>query len=104
MQDTAKFGANTLPNGIRSRFVNGVNGLKMHILEAGFEDNDGLGQRPCLLLLHGFPELAYSWRKVMGPLRRRAITWWRLISVGMDEPPVGAVNMTMIWHRSDFSI
>ena len=24
--------------------------------------------RPCLLLLHGFPELAYSWRKVMLPL------------------------------------
>jgi pimeloyl-ACP methyl ester carboxylesterase len=36
----------------------------MHILEAGFEGKD----RPCLLLLHGFPELAYSWRKVMLPL------------------------------------
>ncbi|HZO47241.1 MAG TPA: alpha/beta fold hydrolase, partial [Xanthobacteraceae bacterium] len=24
--------------------------------------------RPCLLLLHGFPELAYSWRKVLLPL------------------------------------
>ena len=24
--------------------------------------------RPCLLLLHGFPELAYSWRKIMLPL------------------------------------
>src|SRR5262249_44582844 len=24
--------------------------------------------RPCVVLLHGFPELAYSWRKVMGPL------------------------------------
>ena len=38
MQDTIKFEAIDLPNGIRSRFVNGVNGLKMHILEAGFED------------------------------------------------------------------
>jgi pimeloyl-ACP methyl ester carboxylesterase len=36
----------------------------MHVLEAGFE---GKG-RPCVLLLHGFPELAYSWRKVMLPL------------------------------------
>ena len=53
-----------LPQGIRSRFVNNVNGLNMHILEAGFED----GNRPCVLLLHGFPELAYSWRKVMLPL------------------------------------
>jgi pimeloyl-ACP methyl ester carboxylesterase len=36
----------------------------MHILEAGFESEN----RPCVLLLHGFPELAYSWRKVMLPL------------------------------------
>ena len=50
-----------LPTGIRSRFVDGVNGLRVHILEAGYES----AQRPRLLLLHGFPELAYSWRKVM---------------------------------------
>jgi pimeloyl-ACP methyl ester carboxylesterase len=50
--------------GIRSRFVDDVNGLRMHVLEAGFEDEG----RPCVLLLHGFPELAYSWRKVMVPL------------------------------------
>lgn len=37
----------------------------MHILEAGFtEAND----RPCIMLLHGFPELAYSWRKIMLPI------------------------------------
>ncbi|PYQ46111.1 MAG: alpha/beta hydrolase [Acidobacteria bacterium] len=53
-----------LPMGIRSRFVNNVNGLRMHVLEAGFEAKG----RPCVLLLHGFPELAYSWRKVMLPL------------------------------------
>jgi pimeloyl-ACP methyl ester carboxylesterase len=50
-----------LPAGIRSRFADGINGLRMHVLEAGFETSG----RP-LLLLHGFPELAYSWRKVMG--------------------------------------
>ena len=53
-----------LPAGIRSRFVDDVNGLRMHVLEAGFETQG----RPALLLLHGYPELAYSWRKVMGPL------------------------------------
>jgi pimeloyl-ACP methyl ester carboxylesterase len=53
-----------LPAGIRSRFVDGINGLCMHVLEAGYEG----GGRPCLLLLHGFPELAYSWRKVMPAL------------------------------------
>jgi pimeloyl-ACP methyl ester carboxylesterase len=51
-----------LPAGIRSRFVDGVNGLRMHVLEAGEP------ARPAVLLLHGFPELAYSWRKVMPAL------------------------------------
>jgi len=41
-----------------------INGLTVHLLEAGFEGKE----RPCVLLLHGFPELAYSWRKVMLPL------------------------------------
>jgi pimeloyl-ACP methyl ester carboxylesterase len=54
----------TLAQGIRSRFIDNINGLRVHVLEAGFE---GTG-RPCILLLHGFPELAYSWRKVMLPL------------------------------------
>jgi pimeloyl-ACP methyl ester carboxylesterase len=48
-----------LPAAIRSRSLDGVNGLVMHVLEAG-----EVG-RPCLILLHGFPELAYSWRQVM---------------------------------------
>jgi len=53
-----------LPQGIRARYVHGINGLRVHVLEAGFETPG----RPCVLLLHGFPELAYSWRKVMLPL------------------------------------
>jgi pimeloyl-ACP methyl ester carboxylesterase len=58
------YGNATLPAGIRSRMVDNVNGMTVHMLEAGFETAD----RPCVLLLHGFPELAYSWRKVMLPL------------------------------------
>jgi pimeloyl-ACP methyl ester carboxylesterase len=61
---TTTFPPLPLPPGIRSRHVPGVNGLTMHVLEAGYESPD----RPCVLLLHGFPELAYSWRKVMLPL------------------------------------
>src|SRR5216110_652796 len=53
-----------LPAGIRSRYVDNINGLRMHVLEAGFETRG----RPCVLLLHGFPELAYSWRKVLPAL------------------------------------
>src|SRR5258708_7806674 len=52
-----EYGKDTLPLGIRSRYVDNNNGVKMHILEAGFE-----GKRPCVILLHGFPELAYTWR------------------------------------------
>ena len=53
-----------LPSGIRSRYVDDINGLRMHVLEAGYESRG----RPCILLLHGFPELAWSWRKVMPAL------------------------------------
>jgi len=53
-----------LSNGIRSRFVDNHNGLTMHVLEAGYETPG----RACVLLLHGFPELAYSWRKIMPAL------------------------------------
>src|SRR6266496_2739210 len=57
------------PPGILSRFVEDVNGLRMHILEAGFEArSEKSGAHPLILMLHGFPELAYSWRKVMLPL------------------------------------
>jgi len=51
-----------LPRGIRSRLVQNVNGIRMHVLEAG------QAQQPLVLLVHGFPELAYSWRKVMLPI------------------------------------
>jgi pimeloyl-ACP methyl ester carboxylesterase len=53
-----------LPAGSRARVVPCVNGLRVHLLEAGFAPPG----RPCILLLHGFPEIAYSWRKVMLPL------------------------------------
>ncbi len=54
----------SLPGGIRSRQIANVNGMTVHILEAGYETPG----RPAVLLLHGFPELAYSWRKVMPAL------------------------------------
>jgi pimeloyl-ACP methyl ester carboxylesterase len=55
-------GPDVLPAGMRARFVDRVNGLRMHLLEAGRPGD------PCVLLLHGFPEIAYSWRKVMPAL------------------------------------
>ncbi|RYF32184.1 MAG: alpha/beta fold hydrolase, partial [Comamonadaceae bacterium] len=64
MADSAPLLPLPLAPGIRARMVDNGNGLAMHVLEAGFD----VPGRPCLLLLHGFPELAYSWREVMLPL------------------------------------
>jgi pimeloyl-ACP methyl ester carboxylesterase len=55
------YGGGTLPKGVRSRMIHGINSLDVHILEAGFESSG----RPLALLLHGFPDLAYGWRHVM---------------------------------------
>jgi len=89
-----------LPPGIRSRFVDGVNGLRMHVLEAGFETPG----RPALLLVHGYPELAFSWRRIMGPLaaagyhvfapdvRGYGRTSPAPIAYGDDLRPFGTVN------------
>ncbi len=58
------YGNGTIPAGIRSRQIENVNGMSVHILEAGYETPG----RQAVLLLHGFPELCFSWRKVMPPL------------------------------------
>ena len=60
----APYSPAVLPPGLRSRFVDNINGLRMHVLEAGFE----VRGRPAVVFLHGFPELAFSWRKVMPSL------------------------------------
>ncbi len=60
------YGATTIPIGIRSRLLPNVNGITMHALEAGHESPN----RPAVLLVHGFPELAYSWRHVMLPIAK----------------------------------
>ena len=53
------YGNNTLPAAVKSRLVRNVNGLTVNMLEAGEQG------RPLVVLLHGFPNLGYSWRKVM---------------------------------------
>lgn len=55
-----------LPPGITQRYIDLTAvpscGLKIHILEAGDPS------RPLILLFHGYPELAYTWRKMLEPL------------------------------------
>src|SRR5499427_1142652 len=82
------YGNGTLPAGIRSRAVANGNGLTVHVLEAGFEQSG----RPAVLLLHGFPELAYSWRKVMLPL---AAAGYHVIA-----PDQRGYGRTTGWDRS----
>ena len=96
------YGNGTLPASVRSRQIANVNGMTVHILEAGYETPG----RPAILLLHGFPELAYSWRKVMPSLAEagyhviapdqrgfgRTIGWDD--SYDADPDPFRILNMT----------
>jgi pimeloyl-ACP methyl ester carboxylesterase len=81
-----------LPRGIRSRVVDNHNGLSMHVLEAGFETPG----RPCLLLLHGFPELAFSWRKIMVPL---AAAGYHVVAP--DHRGYGRTTGSQAWDSAD---
>lgn len=63
MTDSMSLGE-SLPQGVHTRVLDNGNGLSMHVLEAGASDP----QRPLILLLHGFPELAFSWRRVLPAL------------------------------------
>jgi pimeloyl-ACP methyl ester carboxylesterase len=65
MNEEVVYGRETLPVGIRSKYVDGEGGVRIHVLEAGFEHRG-----KCVVLLHGFPELAYCWRKQLLPLAR----------------------------------
>ena len=83
--------SDVLPDGIRARILPTGTGLAMHVLEAGFED----AGRPCLLLLHGFPELAYSWRKIMPAL---AATGYYVVA-----PDQRGYGRTTGWDAADLS-
>jgi pimeloyl-ACP methyl ester carboxylesterase len=62
-----------LPNedgiGLRHRFVE-ANGVRFHVVEAGDEGADDGEGRPLVLLLHGFPEFWYGWRRQIPALAR----------------------------------
>ncbi|OBT70244.1 hypothetical protein VE03_00225 [Pseudogymnoascus sp. 23342-1-I1] len=53
-----------LPEGISEHYIP-TDDLTYHTLEAGFSASP---TKPLILLLHGFPELAYSWRKIIPTL------------------------------------
>lgn len=55
-----------IPEGVQSRTLP-VRDLDVHFFEAGKPAD------PLILLLHGFPEIAYSWRKVILPFSRAGL-------------------------------
>jgi dienelactone hydrolase len=78
--------------GVRARLIPNVNGLTLNILEAGFETPG----RPLVLMLHGFPNLASRWRKVMPALAAAGYYAVAPIVVGLAAPPVGTIPGTQI--------
>ena len=54
---------------IKSHKINISTGLNVHYLEASLDKYNNKNQ-PVILLLHGFPELSFSWRKIMPTLAK----------------------------------
>ncbi|KAI4150266.1 MAG: hypothetical protein LQ340_004186 [Diploschistes diacapsis] len=98
MDDMHHLPALPLPKGLESSYVDCTEscGLRFHILEAG----KGGPDRPLLLFVHGFPEIAYSWRKL---LPRFADEGYYAVALdqrgygrttGWDRRPYADVDMT----------
>lgn len=70
-----------------------VNGVRLALYAAG----DGAAGRPPIILSHGFPELAYSWRHQLGPL---AAAGYRVLApdqrgYGWSDAPAGVEHYTI---------
>ena len=78
-----------LPAGLSERQItSSASDLSYHIIECGSKGN------PLIILLHGFPELAYSWRKIMPDLARQSF-----YVVAFDQRGYGR---TTGWDASSF--
>jgi pimeloyl-ACP methyl ester carboxylesterase len=69
---TSKRGASLaplpLPDGVSSNYVDcPATGLNFHFLEAGYTPDRS---KALILLVHGYPELAFSWRKIIPSLSK----------------------------------
>lgn len=81
-----------LPPGITSNYISCPStNLRFHYLEAGHNPDN---TKPLILLLHGYPELAFSWRKVMPSLAEAGYH-----VVGPDQRGYGR---TTGWDNSSF--
>ncbi|OAG03335.1 alpha/beta-hydrolase [Paraphaeosphaeria sporulosa] len=86
-----------LPDGVTEHYLQcPSNGLTFHLLEAGYSPEK---QKPLVILVHGYPELAFSWRKVLPAL---ANAGYYVVAfdqrgygrtTGWDNSPFPKVNM-----------
>jgi pimeloyl-ACP methyl ester carboxylesterase len=79
-----------LPQGITEDYIDCTSscGLNFHILKAGSPKN------PLILFCHGFPELAYSWRKIMPSIASKGY-----YCIAMDQRGYGR---TTGWDQKPF--
>ncbi|KAF2104262.1 alpha/beta-hydrolase [Rhizodiscina lignyota] len=81
-----------LPSGLTERQVEvELAGMSYHVIEAG---GTPARDRPLVLLCHGYPELAYSWRKIMPTLASAGY-----YCVAMDQRGYGR---TIGWDTSSY--
>ena len=79
-----------LPKGVTEDYIDcsASCGLNFHVLKAGKPGN------PLILFCHGYPELAYSWRKILGPVSEAGY-----YCVAMDQRGYGR---TKGWENKPF--
>ncbi|KAF8830580.1 hypothetical protein HHX47_DHR2001082 [Lentinula edodes] len=90
-----------LPPAITSNTIR-VRDLDVHFLQALPPPNPSIPQPPLVILLHGFPELAYSWRKVMVPLSEAGYNvvaldqrgYGRTVMLDSSGAPSGPINFS----------
>lgn len=77
---------------VRHRTVEVASGVRLHVAEAGPEDG------PAVLLVHGFPELWYSWRHQMRALAARGFRAVApdLRGYGDSDAPQGRDSYTVL--------
>ena len=80
---------------IRSRIIKKVNGIDMKILETKVEKKDN----NTILLLHGFPEISYSFRHLMSLLAKSGY-----YCVAPDQRGYGASSKLTTASLNEYSI
>ncbi|KAF9471902.1 alpha/beta-hydrolase [Pholiota conissans] len=91
-----------LPPIVVSRTV-AANDLDIHILEALPPSSDPNSKPPLIVLVHGFPEIAYSWRKIMAPLAAQGYAVVALDQRGFGQTKERGKPIRRVKYEDDLS-